>query len=125
MEGKIHMKKIMVFILLILTLISMSGCKNVKKNETDYEFETITKYTMSSKGYSEIDKKLAFEIGSAILESNFKEVEKDKMRYHIKYLKYENMYIILWVQKKPKESAYEYGIAIDKDDGEILRMWKS
>ena len=117
------MKKIITFILLSLTLISISGCESAGESEIEYEFDTITNYSMSSSGHPEIDKNLALKIGSLVLESNFKEVEKDKMRYHIKYLKGEEMYIVLWVPQNAKSEDVRYGVAIDKKNGEILRMW--
>ena len=129
------MKKKTVFILLIIVIILILAYVVKEKRGMEAKFtpfDTIKREELSNIGVEvppEINEKLAFEIGSAILESNLEYVKKDRlaekyeMGYYVKDWENKNMYIILWGPKNSKVLGGEHGVAIDKTNGKILNTW--
>lgn len=126
------MKKILLVLVSFLLLCGLSGCKE-KEEQEKYEYMTNKYYTSREEVENgagidipfEMDADLAFEIGKAVLESHFSEEQLEDTHYELNNITAGDVYIVYKSPNGEDILGGGFGVAIDKKDGRILRIWIS
>lgn len=119
------MKKIYIFVITCILLFMLYGCGN-------NEYKGINSGAVSDSGLNiygennfEITDEVAIDIGNAIIKSVYGEEAINKTEYNLRYFEKYGVYLFARIPTKLKGSfGWDYEVAIRKEDGTILGVWR-
>ena len=121
------MKKILLCMLIgSMLMLPLYGCKTYKYEKVKFQTDNeMTREELNNKDGTGLtmDEDLAFEIGKAVLEKHYYEEKPDTSHYVVYDVPNENMFVVRVEPNNIKTMGGEYGVAIDRKDGKILKIW--